>query len=148
MKATAQRSPVTFHDALEAIAAFSDADGRGGFSPVAILAPLFEVAPSNEGDFCAAHGPFGYEPLADGPTINELPPTLASLTTEVAAELGLSRASTPEELHRLRREFMWRNHPDRRPDLSAQWSNARVAVANMLIDRALEALASRRRAPV
>jgi len=147
MKPTSQRAPVSFDDALEAIAAFSDADGRGGFSPVAILAPLVEVAPPNDGDFCAAHGPFGYELLGDGPAINEPPPTLASLTREVASELGLSRASTPEGLHQLRREFMWRNHPDRRLDLSAQSSNARVAVANMLIDRALEELASKRRAP-
>ena len=55
----------------------------------------------------------------------------------VAKELNLSDAHTASELHKLRREFMWRNHPDRRPEIPREIANARVAVANMLIDRAL-----------
>jgi hypothetical protein len=55
----------------------------------------------------------------------------------IAAELGLSDALSPAALNRARRRFMWENHPDRRPDLSRELANRRVAIANMLIDRAL-----------
>jgi hypothetical protein len=55
----------------------------------------------------------------------------------IAAELGLGEALSPEALNRARRRFMWENHPDRRHDLSRELANRRVAIANMLIDRAL-----------
>ena len=58
----------------------------------------------------------------------------------VAAELELARFSTSDEFHRARRRFMWRNHPDRRPEIPAALANRRVAIANMLIDRALKRL--------
>jgi len=61
----------------------------------------------------------------------------------IAAELGLGDALSPAALNRARRRFMWENHPDRRPDLSRELANRRVAIANMLIDRAL----ARRRGP-
>jgi hypothetical protein len=35
---------------------------------------------------------------------------------------------------------MWENHPDRNPELPASLANRRVAIANMLVDRALETL--------
>ena len=65
----------------------------------------------------------------------------------IAAELGLSRALTHDELNRARRRFMWNNHPDRRPDVPRELANRRVAIANMLVDRAQGALARGRRAP-
>lgn len=58
----------------------------------------------------------------------------------VAAELGLSPSLTREDLNRARRRFMWRNHPDRRDDIGREIANRRVAIANMLIDRAQAAL--------
>ena len=61
---------------------------------------------------------------------------------EIAAELGLASFSTRDELQRARRRFMWRNHPDRKPELPAALANRRVAIANMLIDRALRGLSS------
>ena len=64
----------------------------------------------------------------------------------IAAELGLSGAATPDDLNRARRRFMWNNHPDRRPDAPRELANRRVAIANMLVDRALDALARARRA--
>ena len=64
----------------------------------------------------------------------------------IARELGLTQSSTPDQIHRARRRFMWKYHPDRRPEMSNEWANQRVAVANMLIDRALEA-ALRRNSP-
>ncbi len=65
----------------------------------------------------------------------------------IAAELGLTNALTHGELNRARRRFMWNNHPDRRPDVPRDLANRRVAIANMLLDRAQNALAGRRRAP-
>ena len=58
----------------------------------------------------------------------------------IASELELARLSTSDEFHRARRRFMWRNHPDRRPEIPAALANRRVAIANMLIDRALKRL--------
>jgi len=58
----------------------------------------------------------------------------------IAAELALASYSTSDEFHRARRRFMWRNHPDRRLEIPAALANRRVAIANMLIDRALKAL--------
>jgi hypothetical protein len=58
----------------------------------------------------------------------------------IAAELGLARALTREQLKRARRRFMWENHPDRHPDAPRDLANRRVAIANMLIDCAEEAL--------
>ena len=58
----------------------------------------------------------------------------------IATELELASFSTPDEFHRARRRFMWRNHPDRRLEIPAALANRRVAIANMLIDRALKRL--------
>jgi hypothetical protein len=58
----------------------------------------------------------------------------------LARELGLCEARDRKDLRRIRRRFMWLNHPDRRPDLPREFANRRVALANMLIDRALRAL--------
>jgi len=63
----------------------------------------------------------------------------------IAAELGLSDTPTLAELNRVRRRFMWANHPDRRPDAPRDLANRRVAIANMLLDRAEAALAAKRR---
>ena len=63
----------------------------------------------------------------------------------IAAELGLSGAPTLADLNRARRRFMWANHPDRRPDAPRELANRRVAIANMLIDRAEAALTANRR---
>jgi hypothetical protein len=144
MKAKLPKAPPSFDNALEALEPFSNVDRR---PQVAILVALVDVSPPNNGDFRAALGPFGYEPLADAPAreaARDRAAALASLTRDVAAELNLSRVSSAEELQQLRREFMWRNHPDRCTGLSPQWSHDRVAAANMLIDRALKELGTAR----
>ena len=63
----------------------------------------------------------------------------------VAAELRLSEMTTLAEISAARRRFMWANHPDRRPDAPRDLANRRVAIANMLFDRAEAALAAKRR---
>jgi hypothetical protein len=72
------------------------------------------------------------------------PPPLPSADEgAIAAELSLSQVRDASGLHALRRRFMWENHPDRRPDLPRDLANRRVAIANMLIDRALRHHTSR-----
>lgn len=75
----------------------------------------------------------------DAATISPPPALLPRASIEaVAGELNLNGARTVSELLKLRREFMWRNHPDRRPEIPRELANARVAVANMLIDLELQ----------
>jgi hypothetical protein len=75
----------------------------------------------------------------------EPPPPLTDDPDAIAVELGLSDSPTLADLSRVRRRFMWANHPDRRPDAPRELANRRVAIANMLIDRAEAALAAKRR---
>jgi hypothetical protein len=94
----------------------------------------------------AAAEPPSVEPAAP-PVEPAAPPVepAAPLTDDpdaIAAELDLSGASTLADLSRARRRFMWMNHPDRRPDAPRELANRRVAIANMLIDRAEAALAA------
>jgi hypothetical protein len=100
----------------------------------------------------AAGEPPQVEPLrAAPPPVEPAAPhvePVAPLTDDpeaIAAELGLSDAPTLADLSRARRRFMWANHPDRRPDAPGELANRRVAIANMLLDRAEAALAADRR---
>jgi hypothetical protein len=82
--------------------------------------------------------------IADPPESAGRPAAALNVDPEaIAAELGLSRATSRDDLKRARRRFMWENHPDRRPDAPPELANRRVAIANMLIDRAEQALRTR-----
>jgi hypothetical protein len=63
----------------------------------------------------------------------------------ILAELGLTEGLTDEELTRLRRLYMWRNHPDRHRESQRASATRRVAIANMLVDRARARLVGNRR---
>jgi hypothetical protein len=63
---------------------------------------------------------------------------------EIAAELGLSAALTPDQLTSRWRDFVWRNHPDRQPSAAREVANRRVAIANTLYDRARRELTKAR----
>lgn len=79
---------------------------------------------------------------------SEDPPPARSQSDDpeaIAAELGLAGAASLADLRRARRRFMWANHPDRRSDTPADLANRRVAIANMLVDRAEAALGAPRR---
>jgi hypothetical protein len=106
----------------------------------------------------AAEPPRGESPPAEAPPLEPAAPRFDSVAPPVepaapltddpdaiAAELGLSGAPTLADLSRVRRRFMWANHPDRRPDAPRELANRRVAIANMLLDRAEAALAANRR---
>ena len=72
-------------------------------------------------------------------------PPLTDDPDAIAGELGLGKAPTLAEISIVRRRFMWANHPDRRRDAPRELANRRVAIANMLLDRAEAALAVKRR---
>lgn len=81
---------------------------------------------------------YEYREEASMPNTPSPPAPLPRASVEaIAGELNLDSARTASELLKLRRDFMWRNHPDRCPEIPRDLANARVAVANMLIDLAL-----------
>jgi len=153
-----KRAPTSFGSVLAEVE-----NGRGDPERVAhpLGYPFAAVDPPAE----AADGPtsawdqalawvegMGEPPRAEPPRA-EPPPAAprfepaAPLTDDpdaIAAELGLSGAPTLADLKRVRRRFMWANHPDRRPDAPRDLANRRVAIANMLLDRAEAALAANR----
>jgi hypothetical protein len=97
-------------------------------------------------EFAAAWTPEADPPLPrPAPAIAETPKPSAR-PEAVAEELGLAGLRTTADLAKARRRFMWDNHPDRRKDLDRDLANRRVAIANMLLDRALAVMQSRRRA--
>jgi hypothetical protein len=57
---------------------------------------------------------------------------------QVSDELGLSAALTPRQLHRIRRAFALKNHPDRMAAAFNKVASDRMAIANKLIDKALK----------
>jgi hypothetical protein len=67
-------------------------------------------------------------------------PMLAMDPDGLACELGLAAASTPEELHRIRRRFALSNHPDRVAPALRAVATRRMMIANRLIDEALARL--------
>jgi hypothetical protein len=147
-----KRAPTSFGSVLAEVE-------NGGGDPERIARPLgypfAAVDPPTE----AADGPTGAwdmalawveaagEPPPIEPTAPRVEPAapLSDDPEAIAAELGLSDAPTLADLTRARRRFMWANHPDRRPDAPRELANRRVAIANMLLDRAEAALAANRR---
>lgn len=78
-------------------------------------------------------------------TDDEAPPLLSQSDEErIIAELELETARTLDDLARIRRAFARRNHPDLmlHPRLAEQ-ANARMKIANMLIDRRRKELTRR-----
>jgi hypothetical protein len=80
------------------------------------------------------------EPLSDAP----VSPMSESLDA-IELELGLDHALSDEDIKRAKRRFMWRNHPDRRNEAQRSLADRRVAIANMLIDRARAELTAKPR---
>jgi hypothetical protein len=82
----------------------------------------------------------------DGPAVLvESTPVADEGPEAILAELGLTENLTDQELSRLRRLYMWRNHPDRHRESQRANATRRVAIANMLLDRARSRLAANRR---
>jgi hypothetical protein len=72
---------------------------------------------------------------------SHLPPYTADAShyAEVAEELGLRPGLASQELTRMRRAFALANHPDRFGPEHHDQATRRMAIANILIDRALKA---------
>jgi hypothetical protein len=82
----------------------------------------------------------------DGPAaIVETRQPTADTAEAILEELGLNENLTYEELNQARRLYMWRNHPDRLGEAQRESATRRVAIANMLVDRAQARLISNRR---
>lgn len=62
--------------------------------------------------------------------------SMASDLASIAEELGLGGTLTPQQLASRRRDFLWRNHPDRQPAHARARADERVALANALYDTA------------
>jgi hypothetical protein len=157
-----RRAPASFGSVLAEVENGSGAPDRVarplGY-PFAAVDPPREAAdgPTSAWDQALAWVEAAGEPPQADPARAEPPPVeptapqvepAAPLTDDpeaIAAELGLSDALTLADLSRARRRFMWMNHPDRRPDAPREFANRRVAIANMLLDRAEAALAANRR---
>jgi hypothetical protein len=83
----------------------------------------------------------------DGPSaIIESRKNASESAEAILDELGLHDDLTFEELNQVRRLFMWRNHPDRHSEADRETATRRVAIANMLVDRAQARLSGGRRA--
>jgi hypothetical protein len=129
--------------------------GRSGARDEESLARLLNPAAAAAFPFVESDSPdgAGWDDVLDGFVEQDEEPgegeglSSSDRPEVIALELGLDRLSSEEELNRARRRFMWRNHPDRRNQAQRALADRRVAVANMLIDRARAALAARRKRP-
>ncbi len=145
----------SFARVLDEVERSDDPERRFGRVGRLLGYPFATLAPPIEPDAGEKHDPA--EPWDQAldwiaePQDASSPPRITNAPSDnvdaIAAELGLTGALTHGELNRARRRFMWNNHPDRRPDVPRELANRRVAIANMLVDRAQSALAARRRAP-
>lgn len=75
-----------------------------------------------------------YDP---GTAAETAPPPTSTQPADIVAELAITSATTPEELHRLRRRFALANHPDRLAPHHRDSATRRMMIANRLIDEAL-----------
>ena len=149
-----RRNDSTFAQVLDEVERCDDPE-RLGRAGKLLGYPFATLAPPVEPDASSEHDPTElWDQALDWigePQDAASAPAMASAPSDdansIAAELGLTGALTHDELNRARRRFMWRNHPDRRPDVPRELANRRVAIANMLVDRAQGALTGRRRAP-
>lgn len=150
-----RRNNSTFTRVLDEVVRSDNSERRFGRVKEPLGYPFATLAPPIESD---ASGEFGSTERWDlaldwiaEPQDAASAPKMAGAPSDnvnsIAAELGLTGALTRDELNRARRQFMWNNHPDRRPDVPRELANRRVAIANMLVDRAQSALTERWRAP-
>ena len=101
------------------------AEGQGG-------EPVSDAAAAAEYLFAMADVP-PVAPLAPPAPLPELPSTEPAA---IARELKLTGREKPETLDRLRREFAFRNHPDRVAPELRQRAIVRMQIANRMIDDA------------
>ena len=101
------------------------AEGQGG-------EPVSDAAAAAEYLFAMADVP-PVAPMAPPAPLPDLPSTEPAA---IARELQLTGREKPETLDRLRREFAFRNHPDRVAPELRQRAIVRMQIANRMIDDA------------
>jgi hypothetical protein len=134
--------PKSFDDVLAEVSGVSDMHEEGSsdlLGPLAGLSlPLGDDHPPILGGAANWTEALSWmEPDEDLP--EEDPPALMSdegLRDAIAQELAVATASTVEELDQTRREFMWRNHPDRFTGQRRLSATKRASIANSLLDDA------------
>jgi hypothetical protein len=135
-------------------AALEDAEPREPAPPAPSrdFAKLVPVLPAPPQQGAGSHSLWelaaAWTPEADPPPPRPAPPDPprpSGRPEDIAVELGLKALKTRIDVARVRRRFMWENHPDRRKDLDRDLANRRVAIANMLLDRALASFVKRTR---
>ena len=94
--------------------------------------PVSDAAAAAEYLFAMADAP-PVAPMAPPAPLPELPSTEPAA---IARELKLTGREKPETLDRLRREFAFRNHPDRVAPELRQRAIVRMQIANRMIDDA------------
>ena len=138
------KSPASFERVLDEVGRSDDRAGwapRGGRPPEHPFATFAgPVDPGPAGGGANPRWERALEWIAEPPEFAAPAAAQSDNPDSIATELGLTRAHTREQLKRARRRFMWDNHPDRRLDAPRDLANRRVAIANMLIDRAEQAL--------
>ncbi len=150
-----RRNDSTFARVLDEVERSDDPERGIGRVGKLLGYPFATLAPPIEPDAGRRHDPTelwdeALDWIAEPQDAASAPGTASAPSEDadsIAADLGLTGALTHDQLNRARRRFMWNNHPDRRPDVPRELANRRVAIANMLVDRAQSALAERRRAP-
>jgi hypothetical protein len=125
-------------------------DGElANFSPNLMASAIFPVDDNRRrttGGASHWHAALAWIEEQDEPTaLVELQHPADESAEAILDELGLSEDLTDEELTRLRRLYMWRNHPDRHRESHRASATRRVAIANMLVDRARSRLIGNRR---
>jgi hypothetical protein len=115
-------------------------------SPFANAIFSFEERPATPGGGSSWDAALAWIEELDGPAaIVETRQPAADTAEAILGELGLNENLTYEELNQARRLYMWRNHPDRLGEAQRESATRRVAIANMLVDRAQARLISNRR---
>jgi hypothetical protein len=119
-----------------------DDDGPGPSGRPRVRGAAFAGAPGSGGEARFGLALDWTDEPTDRPAPPPQPPPLqgagdpGDTSAEIAMELGLGAPLTLDQLTSRWRNFVWRNHPDRQPLEARERANARVAIANMLYDRA------------
>ena len=140
-RAADQRAAASFEAVLASLATTQSATAEAGgrLDPFAATPPfVFESAAAAD---VTAPGELAFAEFAigdDGEARQRV--DLSDDPEAIRRELALPKDADAAVLRRARRRFMWAHHPDRRPELPRDVANRRVAIANRLIDEALDAL--------
>jgi len=136
MPPTSTRDARGFDEILEAVGRKAAAADAGERAAAAYRGRIVLACLLDEADEAARPT---HETLTELYVERQQPPqTVQADYAAVAEELGLAPSLTPRQLNALRRSFARSHHPDRVAPPLREEATRRMAIANILIDRALE----------